>query len=327
MTTKYRQSMDPLLRWEVPMLYADTPTFLAVPRCTTPEELNGVDVAIIGTPYQGVAPVARKYNNTVLIPIELRQYSVKYGGYLPELDCDVFAKLRIVDYGDVPVGMRMDLEEALAMVMERVGEVLAAGAIPIVIGGSDILPCLGTAMAVSAQAHGDIGTLSLDAHGDNLPGHLGARYSGATWVARMLELEHVSPGQHVQLGMRGPRNFRDQLRWFAESGSRLYTMREVRERGMAAVTEEALRFAHRDTEGVILTIDFDVLDIGCAPGLDEPYGLTVPELLHFMYETGKSGVRAAGVGWIPAPEPGLFAITIYSLLYLLAGEAARRGGG
>lgn len=320
-----RKSMDPLSQWLVPTVYEDTPTFLAVPGLSSAQDLRAADVAILGTPYQGVAPVARKYNNTIMTPIALRQYSVKYAGYLPELDVDVLESLRLVDCGDVPVGMRLELPQALQLVAERIGELLDAGCLAVVLGGSDILPCLGSAMAVSARSQGTVGTLSLDAHGDNLPDHLGARWSGATWGARMLELPHVDPRNHVQLGMRGPRNFREQVEWFRAAGSRLYTMGEVRKRGIAAVTEEALAIVHRQADRAVLTIDFDVLDIGCAPGLDEPYGLTVPELLHLMHEAGKSGFDAVGVGWIPAPEPGLFAIVIYALLYFLAGEAERRG--
>jgi agmatinase len=320
-----RKSMDPLIEWQVPTVYDDTPTFLAVPHCPSADDLPGADVALLGTPYHGVAPVARTYSSTVMMPIALRQYSVKYAGYLPELDVDVLESLQLVDCGDVPVGMRMELPAALEMVSEAVGEILDAGCLPLVLGGSDILPCLGSAMALSARAEGTVGTLSLDAHGDNLPGHLGQRYSGATWGARMLELPHLRPENHVQLGMRGPRNFRDQVRWFQEAGSRLYTMGEIRRRGMAAVTEEALAIVHHKADMALLTIDYDVLDIGCAPGLDEPYGLSVPELLQLMYEAGRSGFDGVGLGWIPAPEPALYAIVIYSILYFLAGEAERKG--
>jgi agmatinase len=315
------------MRWEVPTVYGDTPTFLAVPHCTTQQDLKEADVAILGTPYQGVAPVARAYNSTIMIPIALRQYSVKYGGYLPELDVDIFDALTVVDYGDVPIGMRMDIPQALDMVAEKVGEILDAGCLPIVLGGSDILASLGTAMAVSRRAGGDVGTLSLDAHGDNLPDHEGTQWSGATWGARMVELPWMAPQKHVQLGMRGPRNFREQVIWFEEAGSRLYTMGEIRDRGIEEVTEEAISIVSSETDGMVLTVDYDVLDVGCAPGLDEPYGLYVPELLHLMYEAGKAGVDALGLGWIPAPEPALFAIVIYSVLYMLAGEAERRGLG
>ena len=160
---------------------------------------------------------------------------------------------------------------------------------------------------------------SLDAHGDNLKEHLGALWSGACWVARTFELEHVNPAKHVQLGMRGPRNFKDQVGWFREAGARLITMGEVRMKGIEAITAESLAIVRRDAEKLVLTVDYDVMDLGCAPGLDEPYGLYVPELLHLMYEVGKAGVDSMAVGWIPAAEPGQFAIVILSLLYMLAG--------
>ena len=53
MNYKVRKSMDPLFEWNVPMLYPDTPTFLGVPLAQEPADLEGVDVAIIGVPFEG----------------------------------------------------------------------------------------------------------------------------------------------------------------------------------------------------------------------------------------------------------------------------------
>ena len=68
-----------------------------------------------------------------------------------------------------------------------------------------------------------------------------------------------------------------------------------------------------------MNIDFDVLDLGCAPGLDEPLGLTVGELLQLTYQVGKSGIDGFDVGWIPNAVAPLHWITVYAILYLLAG--------
>ena len=47
--------------------------------------------------------MARTYSYSILTPINLRKDLVKYGGYLPELDVDIFEHLKVVDYGDAPI--------------------------------------------------------------------------------------------------------------------------------------------------------------------------------------------------------------------------------
>jgi arginase family enzyme len=320
---KVRKSMDPLLKWEVPLLYADTPTFLGVPLARTPGDLEGADVALIGAPFEGAPGVARTYSYSLLSPLNLRKDSVKYGGYLPELDLDIFEHLRIVDYGDAAIPVRSEVQAAIASVEKKIEEVLAAGCLPVVIGGTEICASYGLASALSRVSRKGVGVLTLDAHGDNLPDHLGNRWCGATWIARMAELEKVKMACHVHLGMRGPRNMKEQVAWFKEKGTTLYTYREIQTKGLESIAAEILEIIHRETDKTFMSIDFDVLDIGCAPGLDEPLGLSVNDLLKLALEMGRGGVQGLTLGWIPSPHPALHWIATYTLLYFLAGLILR----
>ncbi|MGI6553332.1 MAG: arginase family protein [Bacillota bacterium] len=319
MNYKVRKSMDPLFEWNVPMLYPDTPTFLGVPLAQEPADLEGVDVAIIGVPFEGTPGVARSYSNSLLTPINLRKDSVKYGGYLPELDLDIFEHLKVVDYGDAPICVRGDVKSSIASVQSKVADVLAAGALPVVLGGTEICAAYGLVSALAEHSKIAVGALTLDAHGDNLEEHLGERWCSATWIARMAELPKVRMDRHVHLGMRGPRNFKEQVVWFREKGTTLYTAREIKDKGITQICHEITERIHRDTDKVFMNIDFDVLDLGCAPGLDEPLGLTVGELLQLTYQVGKSGIDGFDVGWIPNAVAPLHWITVYAILYLLAG--------
>ncbi|HEU4837519.1 MAG TPA: arginase family protein, partial [Pyrinomonadaceae bacterium] len=49
-------------------------------------------------------------------------------------------------------------------------------------------------------------------------------------------------------------------------GIRFFTMREIDERGMKDVMDEAIKIASRGTAGYSVTFDVDVLDPGDAPG-------------------------------------------------------------
>ncbi|MEM3453138.1 MAG: arginase family protein, partial [Candidatus Hadarchaeum sp.] len=83
---------------------------------------------------------------------------------------------------------------------------------------------------------------------------------------------------------------------------------------------------------LFLNLDLDVLDLGAAPGLDEPLGITTTDLLKIVHEVGKNMVAAFNVEWIPTPawQPyqlpawPLYWITTWTILYLLAGVASSK---
>ncbi len=77
---------DSLLKGRnVPMIESDMPTFMGVPHALGPEDLRGVDVAIIGAPYVAswgpYSGVGKE--EWIASPKRVRQQSVKYwSGYL-----------------------------------------------------------------------------------------------------------------------------------------------------------------------------------------------------------------------------------------------------
>ena len=84
---------------EFPMLDDDTPTFMGVPHATTPEDLAGADVVIIGSSYvAGSRDKAGKGKYAGVSKSEweqaskrVRQQSIRYpSGYLQDFDLDIF---------------------------------------------------------------------------------------------------------------------------------------------------------------------------------------------------------------------------------------------
>jgi hypothetical protein len=88
---------------------------------------------------------------------------------------------------------------------------------------------------------------------------------------------------------------------------------------MQTVIKEAINIAHDGTESVVLNLNFDVLDMGEAPGLIEPLGITKKELFTFARELGKSGLNAFNVTTFISPAPQMYWIGTWAILYLLAG--------
>src|SRR5580765_5731270 len=127
--------IDPLARWKEIGLpdkpdYAGLLTYAGMPYTQDPAELTGVDVAIVGAPTDDLVS---DRPGTRFGPRAIRAASCPPGPHL-EAGIDAFAELRVVDFGDAPV-LPADAARSHTAIEATVGEVLAAGLIPIVLGG------------------------------------------------------------------------------------------------------------------------------------------------------------------------------------------------
>src|ERR671916_818162 len=131
-----RLVIDPLQRWasvgEKPD-YAGLLTFAGVPYTQDAAYLEGVDVAIVGAPTDDLVS---DRPGTRFGPRAIRAASSPSGPEL-ETSVDAISELRVVDFGDAPV-LPADPARSHAAIEATVAQVLAAGPIPVVIGGADL---------------------------------------------------------------------------------------------------------------------------------------------------------------------------------------------
>ena len=267
--------IDPLERWrrygEKPD-YAGLLTFGTLPYTQDPAELAGVDVAIVGAPTDDLVsdrPGAR------FGPRAIRAASCPPGRHL-EAKVDAMAELKLVDYGDAPV-VPADAVRTHEAIERTVGEVVAADAIPIVLGGDhsiaepDIRAC--------ATRHGPLGLVHFDTHTDTGTEVFGVEVSHGTPMYRLVEQGHVDPRRYVQIGLRGYWPGPKEFAWQEEHGVTSFFMHDVRELGIKAVVERTLEVVGAGPAYV--TVDVDVLDPAFAPGTGtpEPGGMTSGDLL------------------------------------------------
>lgn len=267
--------IDPLQRWRE---YGEKPdfagllSFAGASYTEDPAELAGADVAIVGAPIDDLVsdrPGAR------FGPRAIRAASCPPGPHL-EAKVDAFAELRIVDYGDAPV-VPADPVASHAAIERTVGEVLDAGAVPVVLGGDhgiaepDIRAC--------AARRGPLGLIHFDAHTDTGAEVFGAELSHGTPMRRLVEQGDVDPSRYVQLGLRGYWPGEAEFAWQAERGITSLFMHDLRELGIERSVERAL--AAVGAGPAYLSVDIDVLDPAFAPGTGtpEPGGLSSAELL------------------------------------------------
>lgn len=221
----------------------------------------------------------------------------------------------VQDTGNVPVPDRASLPptplaylEAITAVCAdlaaRTAAALREGITPLVLGGDHSLAAgsvAGTASALHDQGE-RLGLIWLDAHADiNTPEtSLSGNIHGMP-VAHLLgrgdrllsSLSSATPAvlpQHlVYVGLRDLDDAEKGC--IRELGIRAFTMRDIDERGLRAVMDDAVSIATNGTGGLHLSCDADWVDPGEAPGVGTPVrgGATLREAhlaMEIIHDTG-----------------------------------------
>jgi arginase len=166
---------------------------------------------------------------------------------------------------------------------ELVLKTLEAGKVPMVLGG-DHSVAAGTVAGVAEfyrRQNQKIGLIWIDAHSDmNTPetspsGNVHGMPLAALMGLGPAELGNifnfspkVRPENCVLVGIRDvDAHEKENIR---RAGVEVFTMRDIDERGMRAVMEEALRMAGRGTAGYHVSLDMDWIDPEDAPGVGTP---------------------------------------------------------
>ena len=235
--------IDPLERWRRAGLpdkpdYAGLLTYSGMPYTHDQAELSGVDVAIVGAPTDDLTS---DRPGTRFGPRAIRAASCPPGPHL-EAKVDWSSELRVVDFGDAPV-VPSDPARSHAAIEATVAEVLAAGAIPIVLGGDhsiaepDVRAC--------ARAHGPVALVHFDTHTDTGAEVFGVELSHGTIMYRLVEQGHVDPRRNVQIGLRGYWPGEQEFTWQAERGITSFFMHDVRDLGIREVVRRTLELVGR----------------------------------------------------------------------------------
>jgi agmatinase len=318
-------------------------TFAGQPLVLEPAGLVGVDVAIVGAPFDdGTSnrPGARFGPRAIRAAHDGRSGRPHMGTGLDPLDA-----LTVVDYGDAEVAPG-DLPRSHEHLGRVLRQVLDAGAMPFVLGGDHSLS-LPTLRALSERfgpegyavvhfdTHADTAAEPRDRRshpGDERQRGRGVRVSHGTPFRVAVEEGYLLAGNIVQIGLRGTWPGRDEFDWMRAHGFRWHTMDEIGKRGLNRVLDDTVAHARGRAERVYLTIDIDVLDPAFAPGTGtpEPGGLTTRELRGALRRVaGELDLCAADVVEVcpPFDPSGITALAAERVVIdVLTGMAARRTG-
>jgi arginase family enzyme len=205
-------------------------------------------------------------------------YSARVGGVMPEHDgLRLGDALSIVDVGDAPVRTGTS-EEAWEAGAEAVRSVVAAGAVPVTLGGDHTTTGIVLEGIFRAKPDLKLGAIVLDSHYDmwRQP-----RIDPGSFWYRAFENGILDPSNLAQIGLRGTRNPASFKSAADELGVTCFSMRDVDRHGIAAIAERALEVACSGVDALYVSLDVDVIDPAFCPGQKYPdaAGLTAREVV------------------------------------------------
>ena len=172
---------------------------------------------------------------------------------------------------------------------------------PLVIGGDHSIT-IGTLAGMKSLHHGKTGMIWVDAHGDfntdtsTISGNIhGMPFAAITGRGHKSLLE-IGPSPTViekNCVLFAARDLDPkERRLLNESDVTVFTMKDIDEQGIAAISKKAIEIATKDVENLHVSFDIDSLDPAVAPGTGTRVdgGLTYREahlLMEMVHDTGK----------------------------------------
>ena len=304
-------------------------SFLNFPIAADPHEL-AAEVAIFGAPHGTPYAATGPYVDSAAAPAAIRAESIISSEAPDHYDFDLGGPLfdgraiRVVDCGDVHSNPH-DVAGNCRRITETAQAILAAGALPILLGGDDSVPIpFFRAFEGHPHAADPIIMVQIDAHIDWRDEVKGVREGYSSTMRRASEMPWIGP--MFQIGMRGVSSARPQDVADARAyGSTLIPARELHSQGVERVLQRI-----PDGGPYLITVDCDGLDPSVMPGVNAPTpgGLSYQQAIDILQGLARKG-RVIGFDIVEmAPRfdvNTLSANTAGRLVLNLIGALARSG--
>lgn len=217
-------------------------------------------------------------------PEHFRRFWNQFSTYNLDYEVDL-SLLSVLDIGDVKMH-HTDISKSHSNIRNVMKEVQTTfrGALPIAIGGDHSI----TAMLVKGikEIHPKkrIGIIQFDTHLDlrDLSEH---GPTNGTPIRNLIESSVILGHDVYNIGLHGFFNAPSLITYAKENGVNYTTLKEARRKGIVQTVVDAVRELEGKVDGIYVTIDMDVLDIGFAPGVpaSTPGGMRTDELFEAVY--------------------------------------------
>ncbi|WP_342071364.1 agmatinase [Yoonia algicola] len=243
------------------------------------------DVAVMGAPFDAGT---QWRSGARMGPRAIREASTLFsfghaGAYDHEDDITYLdpGEVTIVDIGDADI-VHTDTVQSHANIEFGVRKILAAGAIPVVLGGdhSVNIPCIN-----AFDDQGPIHVVQIDAHLDFVDERHGVRFGHGNPMRRAAEKDYVTGLS--QIGIRNVSSTaKDGYEDARKMGSDIQSVRQFRAMGVGAMLERI----PADVQYYV-TVDIDAFDPSIAPGTGTPShgGFIYYEVLELLAGLAKRG--------------------------------------
>ena len=207
-------------------------------------------------------------------PNAIRQASLNIETYSFRSGMDI-EDLALHDAGDLPVST--DLQKTLDCTRLVVDDILAAGKVPVALGGEHTVS-LGVARGLGAKA-ARTAVVSFDAHLDLRCEFLGSTLSHTTFM--QVISEQVKPAKLIEVGTRSA--CKEELAYAKKAGVEFLTSQQIIRKGAEQIAEQ-LTMKLSSYDYLYFTLDMDVLDPAFAPAVQnpEPEGISTTDLLDLV---------------------------------------------
>jgi agmatinase len=240
-------------------------TFMGFPLVEDLDTLKA-DVVIIGMPYGSPYSIDEMTNDQTNGPTAIRRASQNISLGLDSYDFDIGGTLfdvqdiRVVDVGDVP-GDATDIGGHYRRSEAAIRKILAAGAMPIILGGDHGIPI---PVFRALDGEGPITVIQIDAHLDWRDERNGVKDGYSSNMRRASEMAHVD--RIFQLGIRGQGSARvEEVEAARAYGVDIITAGQWEQEGTAAILKRI-----PDGGRYYLTLDADGLDPSVMPAVAAP---------------------------------------------------------
>jgi agmatinase len=213
-----------------------------------------IDAYIVGVPFDsGVS----WRPGTRLGPQAIREASLNIETYSYRYRFDA-EKLRIEDLGDLAV-VHGDTQSTL-QILEKTLSDLSPNATPVFMMGGEHTMTLAAVRTLRPDLF-----IVFDAHTDMRDEYLGFKLSHATISRRVSEL--IGPENILQIGVRASCN--DEIQYISEKGVQTLSAIEMLTNG-PSLAKSIITERVQKSKRVYVSVDLDVLDPSCMPGVGNP---------------------------------------------------------
>ena len=280
-------------------------TFLRAQRGTLDDLRPGL-VAVAGVPYD-FSTTSRLGSR--FAPHACRKASLIYQFYEQwgtSVDINTREKVnpdlirtKLRDMGDITV-FSIEWEKTEVSLRQHMYEIVRRGAVPVIIGGDHFITyslVSGFKDAVVAGGGKRIGYIQISSQldlGDQDP-VWGGVWRGAT-ARRVMDSGAVDTDNMVWVGANGYVRT-EQWDLAQELGLKVFTLKDIREQGIASVVQQAAEIAGDGCDSIYLSVDFDALDGGyvAATGAPSFDGISGVDLTRAVDILARSNVGALDI--------------------------------